>query len=160
LVNKITNRNIVRYASQALAGAPNSSVAGSHCYQDEQSEAGQDLRTYLMKFEFELGDNPKVSYRTMRLVPSCSRRTDRSGEHHFLSVFIIPPSKKRSLAQLLVFSPLRECHFADQLWLDPLDFLRNLRRIFDCWFVCEKRRHRSIVSANPFSVNPVPECPK
>jgi hypothetical protein len=56
--------------------------------------------------------------------------------------------------QLLIFSPLGERHFADQLWLDPLNFLGNLGRIFDCWFVCKKRPQSLNRFTHPLLVRP------
>jgi hypothetical protein len=80
--------------------------------------------------------------------------------HYIFRPFIIPPAEKRCLAQLLVFSPLGECDLADELRLDPLDFLGNLGGFSTVGLPVKYGLNRSTASANPFSLNPVPECPK
>jgi hypothetical protein len=58
---------------------------------------------------------------------------------HEFCVFVIPPPQEGCLSELLVFRPFRIGYFTDKLWLNPLDFLWDLGRILDRWFVCKER---------------------
>jgi hypothetical protein len=68
----------------------------------------------------------RQNFQTLQKRQICQKSTCSDLKRHRLRTLIKPPSKKRTLTQLFVFSPLRECHFADQLWLYPLDFLGDL----------------------------------
>jgi hypothetical protein len=61
----------------------------------------------------------------LRILVKASAKLELSVYHHFPWTLILTPAQKGRLAQLLVFSPLGKCHFADQKWLHPLDFFRN-----------------------------------
>jgi hypothetical protein len=62
---------------------------------------------------------------------------------HEFCVFGIPPPQEGCLSRLLVFSPLGKRHFADNLWLDPLNFLRGLGRIRTGGLSAKYGRNRS-----------------
>jgi hypothetical protein len=57
------------------------------------------------------------------------------GEPGILCAFVITPSEKRCLAQLLVCCPFRISYFAHQPWLNPLNLLWDFWRIFDRRFI-------------------------
>jgi hypothetical protein len=70
-----------------------------------------------LKTDFELRKIRKQEYDQLKSLLQL--------EHHFLWALIIPPSQKRRLPQLAIFSPLGESNFTDELWLYSSNFLAS-----------------------------------
>jgi hypothetical protein len=83
----------------------------------------------------------------------------RSLDHRFRWTIIIAPPKKRRLSQLAIESPFRKGDLADKDRFHPLD-LRNSGGFSNGDLSVKNGLSRSTASFNPFSVKPLPECPK
>ena len=62
-------------------------------------------------------------------------------QDHFLRLFIVSPTKKCRLPQLVIGSEFRVFHLTDQLRSHPLDLFLDVGRIDERAFVGEKRFH-------------------
>src|SRR5258707_9574455 len=84
----------------------------------------------------------------------------RSLDHDFRWTLITAPSKKRRLSQLSVLGPFGESNLTDKMGSDPLVRSGIFGGFTTGDLSINSGFKRSIVSCNPFSLNPLPECPK